>query len=393
MTQDKKAPPHVPKKERENYIQFGLKLVPLLQVLMLLVALYHLGFADGGLIGWLKLAFIGVAAYTVGYLIDRMAIEKGTTLNSVGYRTAGYLGFVSILIVGIAFFSATASGFAILKVEEFRLALYNQVRAADVSARLVLAASSSELGPVVVAIADDLEAKAECEAETSCVSGRGNGGYGTASRMLETLAKRARGIAGKIEAGLAAREQIRSEVTILLSRMDETLANEGENIWTRRAQLRKLDGHLSQLLNRLDEAVPVALVTSYAHELRSGVTVPNRPVVSDTINRFLAGYAGSIETAVAGAEASSLPQPEFPSRTGVLDTFAYAAKFAPIFLLAFIVDIMFPIALWAYTIMGLDYHEWKRNPDPTRGRRKRSDIDELTELKPFDLRRRFDRDT
>lgn len=342
---------HLPDKEKDNYLKLGLKFIPALETALLLLALHQLGFSAGGIVGWVKLGIFGITAYAVSYLIYRMAIEKGATLNSVGYKTAGALSGVSVLLVGIAFFIATAAGLSIGSVEEARLSGYFKVQEVYVDARSVRAAGFAKLAPVITTIADDLESKAACEIKTSCVSGRGSGGYGPTSRMLQTLSDRARGIADTVKAGMIKRRKVQQKLAALQANMSETLADEGTNIWERRAELRKRHVQLNRLLNRLDEAVPASLITSYARELRSGISIPKRAEVSKTINRILNGYAGSIEAAFAGIKRNNVTRANFPSRTGAMDTFAYAANYAPVFLLAFLIDVTFPIALWAYTVV------------------------------------------
>jgi hypothetical protein len=89
---------------------------------------------------------------------------------------------------------------------------------------------------------------------------------------------------------------------------------------------------------------------------------------------------------VVDVDKDIIKNPNFPRRTGAMDTFAYAATFAPLFLLAFMIDVAFGMALWAYTIMGLDWGRFSKNPDPKRGARKKTVFDNVTELQPFDIR-------
>jgi len=382
---DTMKPDHLPDKEHENYLKQALTYIPFLETSLLMLALYQLNFATGGAVGWLKLGLFGIAAYAISYLIYRLSIERGATLYSVGYKTAGALSGVSVLAVSLSFFIATSAGLVVAPVEETRLGSHVKAQEFYVDAREANASKAQKLVPIINSVADDLQSKTDGEIASSSVSGRGSGGYGTTARTLENLAVRARGIANEVSEGIENASNVRQSLDEQLVRMDETLGDESVTIWERRTKLRKQDGALGGLLNQLDAAAPTSLLVAYVQELKAGVDIANRPAVSDTINRFMAAYAASLENGLAQSEQVELERPVFPKRTGALDTFEHAADFAPVFLLAFLIDLVFPISLWAYTIWGLDWGRYQGNPDPNRGKRRRNDFDELTEMQAIDL--------
>lgn len=371
--------------ERQTYLSYGLKTITSLEALLLGLALYYLGFGGDGLAGMAKLALYSLSAFVVAYLVNRMALEKGTTQGASGSYASGLIGFLSILFVGTTFFIATAAGLSFENTRLLRHSDYIEHVSVYADARGRESAQTSQLSPVVNGIAKDLEAKAECETASSCVSGRGSGGYGTVSRTLEGLSLRAASLVEEIQQGLSKRVDIQTQVGALTTRMNETLSDESVSLDLRRGQLRQQNGDLHRLLNAQDEAVPLALVTSYAQELRLGISIAKNPEVTETINRFLSGYAGTIESAVAGLEKEELERPAFPEKTGALDTFDYVLKFAPVFMLAFAIDLIFPLALWAYTFSALRKKISDANPKPRKAKRERTDLEKVTELKVMDL--------
>jgi len=376
-------PDHLPEKEKAGYIQAGLIISPLCSVGLLFLALLQLGIGGGSVGGWIKAVLIALAAFVVSYAIYRMAIEKSAPQSTRGYRSSLLTGGITTFLVGLTFFIATAAGLIIAACEELVLQDHNEAVIAYTDARGAQAAQSARLVPVVQAISADLTSKAECEIASSCVSGRGVGGYGSTARMLETLADRAAGIADEAKAGLAKRDALLDELDGLIERMDTVLADETHSIWDRRHDLRKLDGELGRVLNALDEAVPVALMAAYAGELLTGVSMPNARV-SDTINGLLRGYAGSIDAVLGGIVGEQVERPAFPPKVGALQSFEYAPNFAPVILIAFLVDMVFPLALWIYTLNGLDWAAFIKNPSRKRTKRARTAFDDLAEYQVMD---------
>jgi hypothetical protein len=363
-----------PDKEREPYITHFMKVIPLLEILLAGFGLYFLNFAEGGLLGWAKLIVLLAAAYAVAYAILRMAIERGVPLVAAKSRLAGPLSGISIAFVGLCFFLVTAPGLTIFQVEESRLSAHLEQVGYYTDQRVSVADQAVELVPIMQALAEDLAARTEQESAS---------GVGPIALAWDSLTSRAEGLSSQMTVSLGVRGELLSRIQAQRMAMETTLADESTGIWDRRAALRTQQARLMSLLAELDKAVPVSVVRSYASELEAGVLVPNREDASAKINRTLAGYADTLMSALAEQRGLSATPPAFPSRTGALDTFAYAGKFAPVFLFAFLVDMVFPLALWAYVLMTMIAH----SPQVWEKPRKPSDLDRLTGMRPMSARR------
>ncbi|MEZ5887520.1 MAG: hypothetical protein R3D56_11670 [Paracoccaceae bacterium] len=362
-----------PDKEREPYITLFMKLIPLLEIVLAGFGLCFIGFAEGGLMGWAKLLALLVAAYAVAYAILRMGIERGVPLVATKSSLAGPLSGLSIAFVGLCFFLVTAPGLTIFQVEESRLTTHLEQVGNYVDGRVSVADQAVELVPIMQSLTQDLFARQEQEGAT---------GYGPITEAWESLHGRANGLTTQITASLGVRDDLLNQIQTQRVAMETTLADESTSIWDRRAALRTQQARLMSTLSALDQAVPVSVVRSYASELEGGVLVPNREDASAKINRTLAGYAVTLMTALAEQRGLSVTPPTFPSRTGALDTFAFAGKFAPVFLFAFLVDLVFPLALWAYVLMTMIAHSpqvWTKPRTPT-------DLDRLTGMRPMSAR-------
>ena len=361
-----------PDKDREAYLTTLVKLVPGLEIVLAGIGLYLMGFAEGGLVGWAKLIVFCLAAYAVSYAIYRMAIEKGVPLVAAKSRLAGPLSGLSVFLVGAAFFAVTAPGLTISPVEEMRLSAHLELLSSYVDERLRVADQAAELVPSMQALADDLSARTAQE---------GASGFGPIAEALNSLHGRAAGLASQMSTSIALREGLIGQIQAQRLLMEQTLADENVSIWIRRADLRSQQARLMSLLSELDQAVPVSIVASYASELQGGVLIPNRQDANAAINRTLSGYADTLTSALTGRDGAITEPPAFPSKTGAMDTFQYAGKFAPIFMLAWLVDMAFPLSLWAYVLMTVVAH----SPQVWAKPRKNSDFDDLTGLRPISL--------
>lgn len=366
-----------PDKEQEPYLTFFMKVIPLLEIMLAGIGLYYLGFAEGGMFGWAKLIILLAAAYAVAYAILRMGIERGVPLVAAKSRLAGPLSGLSIAFVGVCFFLVTAPGLTISPVEEARLTAHLEQVGHYADARVSVADQAAELVPIMQGLAEDLSARTEQESGS---------GFGPIAEAWDSLRGRADGLATQMTVSLGIREELLNGIQNQRLAMETMLADESTSIWDRRAALRTQQARLMSLLAELDKAVPVSVVRSYVSELEGGVLVPNRQDANAKINRTLSGYSETLMTALAEQRGVSATPPAFPSKTGALDTFAYIGKFAPVFLFAFLVDMVFPLALWSYVLMTMIAH----SPQVWKKPRKLNDLDRLTGMRAISARQMRD---
>lgn len=362
-------------KDENNFSARGIKILPIFQVILLLIALINLGFGGQGVWGWFKLLVFGGAAFVVAHALYQLAIVKAAGLYVKGHMWAGVMGGTSVFIVGLAFFLTTYGGLVIGDVEQRRQAAFLHELGVYADGRISIAGQTAELVPIVHSLGQDLQAQSEQECSL--------GGCGTIARMLQSLFGRADGISTQMTASLSVRQEVLSQITALHDEMEVIISDEGSDIWQRRIELRKHYTKLLGLLSELDKAVPVSIVRSYARELESGVLIPNRKDATARINRTLAGFSSSLSEALAAQQGVAGDPPAFPEKTGAMDTLYYAADFAPILLLAVVIDLIFPIALLIYTIWVLGELLFPRGHDPRKKTRKQSDAEFFTGLHPL----------
>lgn len=353
---------------RSRYLSAFLIIIPLIEIFLFAVACHYLGLGEGGWFGIAKLTLLCIGAFCVSYAIYRMAVEKGALLYVKGSLLALVFSVMSIGVVSGSYFITTSAGWMISKVEESNLGQFVQQVGTYSDTRVAAADRAAELAPVMDAMTQDLSARTDSEGAT---------GPGPIFRALNGLLQRTGGLSQRINESLALRQNVLAQIAETRRIMDETLADEGRNIWTRRAELRNHYSRLQRLWIELDAAVPANLVRSFAAELESGVLIPNRADANARIHHTLDGYAATLAEALGAQNKAAGEPPAFPEKTGVLETFKHAGRYLPVVMTAFIVDVLFIFALLFYAVLTLKFADIDDNPDRWAKKKRR--------VSPFDI--------
>lgn len=343
---------HLPPKQKRSIESTVLIGFTALLFGMTLLANLNL-FGDDGVTGVFKAVIIAASATLVSYAVNRFALEKGAELTATGFISAGFVSVASILIVGLGLYGSTYGGLVRGSVDALRLQDHGRALSQFVARRSRAAAEAGRMESIVAANNAELQRYLACERRESCLSGRGNGGRGSVTRKLEELSGRSRAIAARLKAGERARKSSLDDLNKLLAAYHETVS--GSNKWfgSSRAALLKIDGQIRQAVSALDEAVPLALLKAYAGELRKGVVIAGRDVAATRINRILGKQADGLDSVLETISTGHASPPPFPPQAGVDTAFTYMGHFLPIAILVACVELVFPIALWVYTLQAI----------------------------------------
>ena len=344
-------PPRLPKKKLPPLIDVALPLVAVGSGAMLGLAVPNIIEGSGA---WsiVKASVLALSATVVAFSVNRLAIERGAPQAAKGYLGATIVSIGSVVAVGGGLFAATYSGLVFRDVAELKLQEHGTAVSDHIALQSSATAQTTRVLPAMRSIETDLRHKAECEIETACISGRG-GGYGPVARIVEEQAGRAASLGEQIAAGDSDRQAIMARLNGLVAEYQTTLGNDQEDIWNRRAALQTIDARIGQELGALREAMPVALVGAYAGELQGGVTVQGHSEAEGRLNAILVRHGQSLSAVIGSIGASNVSPPAFPPRTGVSDTFAYIGHFLPVAAITAVVELIFPLVLWAYTYWAL----------------------------------------
>ncbi|WP_067337948.1 hypothetical protein [Stappia indica] len=347
------APVKLPARSKRPLVDIALLGTALGSNLVLGLGMPNL--VDGtGLVAIGKVVTLTVSAAFVTFAVNRLAIDRGAPLAVKGYVGAAVISLASIAMVGGGLFSATYSGLTYKDVAELQLQQHAAAIRAHVTVRSDAAAEATRIAPGIRAIVGDLKAKADCEIASACLSGRG-GGYGTVARIAEEQAGHAASIGRQVEAGEVARQTLLEELNTLLASLDETLADDERDLRERRTRAQGIDSRIRQALGELKESVPLPLIRAYAGELRSGVSIPERPEAEARLSALLSRHGATLTALAASTEERDELVPAFPRKTGVTDTFSYIGHFLPVAAIAAVVDLVLPLVLWAYTFWALSW--------------------------------------
>lgn len=323
-----------------------------------------LGLAMPGLIGtesWLdvvKAVVITGSAIIVSYGVNRLATDRAADLAAINFKGALAGSICAIGLVGSGLASATYAGLTIAKVEERQLDGYGQALETFSVQQLERAQSASRLVPALKAAQSDLKNKAECERLSGCVSGRAQG-RGPVAKSIEERSVRAGQVATSFVDGEAKRDRIAGELTAHLASYRQTLNVSGMSIGERRIRLQKIITDIGRSSVALQEAVPVALASSFARELSSGIEVPGAPDTARGLSDVLRAHASAIESAIPKDQAGTLQLPPMPSRPGIASTFNYVGDFWPIAAITAVADLGLPLFAFYLGYLGLYWNRYR----------------------------------
>ena len=347
-----KPPGTITRKEPPPYFRMILVFLPVFAGGLAIWAMLNLqsgsGFAD-----IFKAVMVGIVVGIVSYAINRFAVDWGTELAASGIVSAGIFSVLSMLAVGACLWAFTYAGIVLPDVRYLQLDKFGQALVHYIDVQNKQASKSRRLVPVVRAAKDDLFYHAECEPRISCLSGKGNGGRGPITRILEEKAARGGDIAKQVEEGAELHAATIAKINKLVGDYQTILDNSDKSIAKRRQELVRIDAQIGQAITTLHEAMPVSLLSAYGEELKSGVNIPGRPKATQAVNRLLAKHGHAITTVLATLDISDTKRPQFPAKAGITTTFAYIGNFIAVAGVIWVAEGIFPLALWLYTFWFL----------------------------------------
>ncbi|MCB1471147.1 MAG: hypothetical protein KDK08_29170 [Rhizobiaceae bacterium] len=331
----------------------------------------------------IKAAVIAAAATVTTFVVTRLAVEKGAPQAAIGMRGAAAVSVASIAVIGFGLFTATYAGQTMRETEQLRLQDYGREIAAYIDERALGAAEAGRVVPILDAIVDDLGVKQECEAVNSCLSGRGFGGRGAVWRLLGEKRQRAEAVSAQVDEGETARTRAIGELNALLSDYQRVLTATDLDATKQRESLQSINARIGQELSALDQSVPTDLLSAYAFELRTPVVIAGARETSAKLTGLLSSYADGLDQTLRNAEIRDDRRPSFPAKAGVASTLSYLGHFLPIAAIVAVVELVFPISLWLYTLFALQARVVRDDPDGDDDTLSPDSFSRLVSMKPI----------
>ncbi len=299
-----------------------------------------------------KAALVGVVVAIVSYAINRFAVDWGTELAAGGYMLAGAFSLLSMMVVAACLWLFSFGGIVLPDVRILRFEDHGITLSQNLQHRQEQASKAMQVVPVISATRDDLAYHSVCETQSGCLSNRG-GGVGTLSRVLDERSQRASTIADQLNTGTQTFAAIVAQANELLGEYQTVLNDDELSLKQRRQELIRIDGAFVNVVGGLEQAVPVALISAYAQEILDGVTIPNRPDATRTVNTLLRKHGQALQSVLGNIERETVERTQFPGKAGLSDTLQYVGNFAPLAGVIWVAEGIFPLALWVYTWLFL----------------------------------------
>ncbi len=354
-----KPPVRLPPKNRFDFKDYALPCFALATGAMVGLSAPQL-IEPVGWSGWLKIGVFTAGAGLVSYVVNRHAVEDGAELASRGFLWAGFVSVSSVLIVGGGLFASTYAGLTIDRVNDLKLQKNGQALAVYIENVHSGAARLSSIAPPLQAAASDIDLHLACELDESCLSGRGNGGRGRVTRALEPVAKRAHEIAAQIAQSGETRNVSLTRINRLVGNYQLVAGDEALSRKDKRQKLSRHDSEIKQEAASLKELLPVSMVKAYADELSKGLSIDGRPEATRNVSALLGRHGAALSASLDAMPEAKSTAPSFPDKAGVSATFSYIGHFIPIAALTAVIELIMPLTLWVYVLLG---HVWRHYRD------------------------------
>jgi hypothetical protein len=301
---------------------------------------------------WLKVGFVGLAAGFVSYVVNDKAINAGAELSAKGFKLAALASVVPIVLVGMSAAIFSYSGLVLGEVDDLNRQEHAQALrgyVADVNAHVV---QSVQLKPTIDAAASDINRGLACEVTEGCLSS-GTGGKGSVYRTVYPFATRANEISVQLESIEKVRRDELARANVLIGQYETLLSDSQLTLEERERLLARKSAEVKDRVESLRQTLPASFFASYANELQSGISLPDKPEAMRNVNSMLKRNGLSIENALEVLKPDRSVSPAFPAKSGVSEAIERLEHFWPIAMLTFAVELTIPVVMWVFAFLGL----------------------------------------
>lgn len=321
-----------------------LRILALLACAMAILALNNL-ITETGAAARFKAVLAGLGAGGVAYAVNMTALKRGAYLGAVGYWSAGIVSAFAISFIGLALFASTTAGLILTDVAQLQLIERGQAQALVLESRIEAHRAKDQVSAAVSYTVSGLKDYTACENVDSCLSLKKSVGRGPVTRTLESMSARGEAIQKEISAGEAKAVAALGEANGYAKAYQDIIGKTAGDVWSRRSEAALIDAKFGQALSRVDQAMPLAAISSFSGELAQGTTIPGDPATTGRLNSILSGYADRLKAIeVANGEREELGG--FPARPGVVTALAYLGHFAPLAGLVATIELILPLVLF-----------------------------------------------
>jgi hypothetical protein len=314
------------------------------------MALFAMG-EESGPAASLKYLLVGFAAAGAAYGVNRFAVDRLAPLHALGFRMAGVIAVIGILLTGSGTALGSFTGIIFHSVEIRTYQVAAQEMTGFIGAVNDAALVAERIGPAVSGIADGIAQTESCEISASCLSQNGSGGRGPMSRALGAASAQAFSVAQALQAGEQERDRQLEDLNRLSAAFHEILADGGRAVSARRAALQALHAEVRQVASALTETMPMAVVQSFARSLREGASLPGDPAGSRVLIGYLRGHGDALAEQMDRLPDTAFVAPAFPDRPGMIEVLQFLPAYIAIAAIVIVGELILPLSLYLMTYM------------------------------------------
>ena len=313
----------------------------------------------------LKYVLVGFAAAGAAYGVNKYAVDRLAPLHAIGFKLAGLLAVVGILATGSGTALGSLTGIVFGPVETKTYQAAGQELEAAIRASNDAVLIAERIVPSVKAVSEDIALNETCEIQSSCLSGRGNGGRGPMSRALGGASAQAASIAQALSEGREQRNDLLDDLNDLSAEYNAVLSSSGETAAKRRADLQNLHSEVLQMITALREAMPLGVVQGYVAELQGGASLSGDPSGTRRLSAYLRSHGDVLAEQLDDLPESEIALPTFPDRPGMMDVLRHLPTFLAIAAIVIVGELVLPLTLYLTAFFRLRWEIERMEDEPT----------------------------
>lgn len=305
------------------------------------------------IIEWLEVGVVGFGGGFAAYSVNHISMTKGAYQAAIGVTGAATASIGPMVAMGITISAASFTGLTINQIDQMRMQSFGNDNTLYVEERVSTARHADQVVVAVESAFEQIKASSSCERGQSCVSRVGNGGEGLTYFTLKSAESQIGTVLEKLKGGNKNRDEALERVAQSEEDVQAALNTVNPSRKARRAKVQKQLSEQNKALAALDRAQPLSLVAGLAEELKRGVKLPGKPVLSQRINERLSKAASGIVKALEHVGVSDVKRVRMPPETGVSETLGWVGHYLFLASILVLIDTVFPVLLWFFTYSAL----------------------------------------
>jgi len=333
-------------------------------------------------IEWFEVGTVGFGGGYAVYSTNHISMTKGAYQAAIGVKGAATASVGPMVAMGLTISAASFTGLTINQIDQMRMQSFGNDNTIYVEERISAARHADQVVVAVESAFEQIKASSSCERLNSCLSRNGKG-EGLTYFTLKSAESQIGTVLEKLKDGNEDRDKALERVAQSEEDVQAALNTVNPSRKARRAKVQKQLSEQNKALAALDRAQPLSLVAGLAEELKRGVKLPGKPVLSQRINERLSKAASGIVKALEHVGVSDVKRVRMPPETGVSETLGWVGHYLFLASILVLIDTVFPVLLWFFTYSALTQIV---EPEARKGKEDPFDFSVVVETPPVQIK-------